>query len=350
MGVGPRIGGWRRRALVHCGRFVGGEGRGRGVLGDVARENREEVRSGAPGRQWELAIADLARRQHRAAGDDQLLALGLSRDAIRYRIKQGRLQRIHPGVVAIGPGPLHQRGRWWAALLACRPAPALSNLSCAAERGLAREFGRVHITVPRRTRIHLVGVTVHGARHLDPLDLDRSEDGLPMTALHRLMLDLAETLPFHRFEAIFEEADRRELIDLAAIAACMERNPGRRGLAPLGRLLADYLPVDGAGEGLPRAFQRFLAEEGFPPPVNEVLVSGHRVDCFWPEYGFVVELDSRDFHRHWRQQERDRARDGGMLRAGARSLRVTHHRLTHERGELIADLASVLPRTRARAA
>ncbi len=191
--------------------------------------------------------------------------------------------------------------------------------------------------------LRLNGVTVHSTRRLDPLDLTRSEDNLPITALHRTMLDLAETLPYDRFESIFEEADRRELLDLRAIAACMERNPGRRGLEPLGRLLADYLPVEGAGEGLPRDFQRFLAEEGFPPPVNEVLVSGHRVDCFWPEFGFVVELDSRAFHKH-HQQERDRARDGGVLRAGARSLRVTHHRLTREREELIADLASVLPR------
>ena len=209
-------------------------------------------------------------------------------------------------------------------------------------------MGNVHITVPYRTKRRLRGVTIHGCRHLDPLDLDRSEDGLPITALHRTLLDLAETLPFHRFEAIFEEADRRELLDFAALAACMERNPGRHGLKPLARLLDDYLPVDGAGEGLPRAFQRFLDEEGFPLPVNEVLVSGHRVDCFWPEFDFVVELDSRDFHRHWRQQERDRARDGGVLRAGARSLRVTHRRLTRERGELIADLAAVIPRIRRR--
>ena len=214
--------------------------------------------------------------------------------------------------------------------------------------GLAHEVAGVDITVPRRTKLRLRGVTVHSSRHLDPLDLTRSEDNLPITALHRLMLDLAETLPFDRFEAVFEEADRRELLDFAALRGCMKRNPGRHGLEPLGRLMADYLPVDGSGEGLHRAFQKFLHEEGFPLPLNEVLVSGHRVDCFWPQFDFVVELDSRDFHGHWRQQERDRARDGGVLRAGARSLRVTHRRLTRERGELIGDLASVLPRARGR--
>ena len=124
----------------------------------------------------------------------------------------------------------------------------------------------------------------------------------------------------------------------------MWRNPGRRGLKPLGRLLGDYLPVDGAGEGIATEFGRFLVEEGFPRPLTEVLVAGQIVDCFWPQFGLVVELDSRGYHRHWEQHERDRARDGGVLRAGLRSLRVTHRRITREREELIADLASVLPR------
>ena len=272
-----------------------------------------------------------------------MMRLGFARQAIRYRLKTERIQRIHPRVYAIGPGPLDQRGRWFAALLACRPSPALSHLSAAAEAGLAREFGGIHVTIPRRSPRKLDGVTVHRVRRLDPADVTRV-DGLPVTTLARTLLDLAESLPFARFEAIFEEADRRELLDLAAIDACMRRNPGRRGLEPLGRLLADYLPVEGANEGLERLFQRFLAEEGFPQPQTNVLVDGHLVDCHWPEHDFVVELDSRGFHTHWAQQERDKARDGRLLRAGVRSLRVTRHRITRERSELIADLSSQLPR------
>jgi len=194
--------------------------------------------------------------------------------------------------------------------------------------------------------MRLSGVTVHSARHLSALDLRRSEDALPITALHRTLLDLAETLSFGRFEAIVEAADRRELLDMAAIAACMERNPGRRGLKPMTLLLGDYLPVESAEEGIERAFQRFLAEEGFPAAQTNVLVAGQKVDCFWPEHRFVVELDSRDFHSRWKDAERDRARDGTMVRARLQHLRVTNRRMTRERGELVADLAAVLPRIR----
>ena len=312
----------------------------------MSPRGREELRSRVTGHaERERAIAALGARQHRVAGDDQLVTLGLSRDSIRYRIRVGRMQRLHPGVVVIGPGPLHQRGRWRGALIACRSGAALSNLSAAAEAdGLAAEVGGVHVTVPRLTSQRLRGVTIHSSRHLDPRDLTRSEDNLPITALHRTLLDLAETLSRERFEAIVEEVDRRELLDFDAIRACMRRNPGRRGLRPLGELLDIYVPVGGAGEGLPTEFNRFLHVEGFPPPFTEVLVAEQTVDCFWPEFNFVVELDSRGYHGHWRQQERDRARDGGLLRAGARSLRVTYHRLHNERHELIADLASILPR------
>lgn len=312
----------------------------------MSRENVPEGHiCGPPPAERERRLAELAVKQHRAVGDDQMLRLGFSRKAIRYRLGCQRFQRIHPGVLAIGPGPLDQLGRWWAALLACRPSPALSHLSAAADGGLAGELGAVHITLPRRSSRRLEGVVVHQARWIDPLDLTRTEDDLPVTALHRTLLDLAEILPYHRLGSIIEEADRRELLDLAALRACMDRSPGRRGLAPLARLLDDYLPVGGAKRGLERAFQRFLAEEGFPQPLKNVIVAGHEVDCHWPEHNFVVELDSREFHRHWRQQERDRARDGALLRASIPHLRVTHHRLSRERGELVADLASQLPRS-----
>lgn len=297
-------------------------------------------------REREIALAALAARQHRVVGDDQVIGLGFSRRAIRYRIDCGRMQRVHPGVLVVGPGALFQRGRWWAALLAGRPDPALSHLSSVAEQGLAEEVGPVHITVPRRTTQRLAGVTIHSARHLDRRDLTRSEDDLPRTALHRTLLDLAETLPFDRFEAIVEEADRRQWLDFGAIAGCMKRNPGRRGLKPLRALLADYLPVGDVNEGIERHFQVFLAEEGFPSAQHNVLVDGLLVDCYWPAHEFVVELDSRGRHRHWKQAERDRARDGTLLRGGRRWLRVTNHRLTRERGALIVDLAAVLPRQR----
>lgn len=318
-------------------------------MADVCRSDGVEHHPGytPPGTRDPIArerrLASLAARQSRAVGHDQLLALGYDYDAIRYRIRAGRLQRRHPGVYIVGPGNPDQRGGWFAALLAARPHPVLSHLSSAAKRGLARERGQVHVTTVSRSSHKLRGVTVHRARRLDSADVTRIDD-LPITTLARTLLDLAETEPFHRLEKIFEEADRRGDLDFDAIGACIARNPGRRGIRPLTRLLDDHLAVGNANEGLERLFQRFLVEEGFPQPHTNVLVAGLLVDCYWPAQNFVVELDSRDFHSHWAQQERDRVRDGTLLRAGVPSLRVTFRRIVKERNELVADLASQLPR------
>jgi len=208
---------------------------------------------------------------------------------------------------------------------------------------LARERGHVHVTTASRSTRELHGVTVHRTRRLDPADVTRI-DGLPVTTLARTLLDLAETLPFDRFERIFEEADRRKPLDLEDLRACVARNPGRRGLKGLARAVDLYLPVGDANEGLEWTFQRLLDEEGFPQPQMNVLVAGLLVDCYWPEARFVVGLDSRAFHTHWAQHERARVRAATLLRVGVTTLRVTHRRMTRERYELVADLASQVPR------
>jgi len=320
---------------------------------DVSWDPHRDDAKGRPGRsdqaiERERELARLAARQHRAVGHDQMVGLGFGRGAIARRLRASRIWRVHRGVYAVGPGPLDQLGRWYAALLACRPSPALSHLSAAAESGIAREVGGVHVSVPRHNPPALEGVTVHCVRRIDPLDLSRTPGGLPVTTLPRTLLDIAEIIPFARLESIAEEADRRRLLDLRALRECMERNPGRRGLKPLGRLIGDYLPTGTTNEGLERRFQRFLEEEGFPMPLTNVVVCELVVDCYWPACDLVVELDSREFHSHWRQQERDRARDGMLLRAGIAYLRVTERRLTRERDELRADLAAALSRAGSR--
>ncbi len=285
----------------------------------------------------ERRLARLARRQHGVVARDQLLVIGFGRSAISHRLRTGRLRLVHPSVYAVGSQPPSRRGRWFAALLATRPDPVLSHLSSAAAQELARERGTVNVTVARRASRRLEGVIVHRVRHLDPADVIRI-DGLPLTSLPRTLLDLAETEPFDRLKGIAETAERRERLDLGALRDCMERNPGRRGLAVLARLLDVYIPVGRTNEGLERRFQEFVAERGFPMPQCNVLVGGLLVDFWWPEAKLVVELDSRDFHAHWSAAERDRERNAKLMRLDIHTLRVTDRRLQRDRDVLAGDI------------
>jgi hypothetical protein len=51
-----------------------------------------------------------------------LRACGLSEAAIRRRVRDGRLHRLHLGVYAVGHPGVPLEGRFLAAVLACGPA------------------------------------------------------------------------------------------------------------------------------------------------------------------------------------------------------------------------------------
>ena len=74
-------------------------------------------------------LARLAARQHGIVSRNQLLVLGLDADRIAYRIEVGRLHRLYRGVYAVGHVHLTQRGRWLAAVVACRVPGGESVLS-----------------------------------------------------------------------------------------------------------------------------------------------------------------------------------------------------------------------------
>src|SRR4051794_23671924 len=76
-------------------------------------------------------VAQIAARQHGVVRLAQLLWARLTRDAIRHRVKSGRLHRLYRGVYAVGHTGLSEKGRMLAAVCACGPGPALSHLCCA---------------------------------------------------------------------------------------------------------------------------------------------------------------------------------------------------------------------------
>src|SRR4051812_16149790 len=100
-------------------------------------------------RPFDFAIAVLAERQHGVVGHLQLVALGLSRQAINWRVRAGRLHRVHQGVYAVGHRRLTQRGRWMAAVLAGGDGAVLSHRSAAALWQLLPSRGATHITTSR---------------------------------------------------------------------------------------------------------------------------------------------------------------------------------------------------------
>jgi hypothetical protein len=270
----------------------------------------------------------LAARQHGVVSARQLQGLGLSGSGIRSRVTRGRLVRLHRGVYAVGHASLRAEGHWMAAVLACGDGAVLSHRSAAALwdiRATAR--ARAEITVPGSARRSRAGIDVHGSSTLAPHDAVRIEE-IPTTSLARTLLDLSETVDRQALERAFDRAETLRLLDMRALADVMRRNPGRRGLAPLGALLADLDPARRLTRSqLERRFVALCDRAGLPRPfVNaHLLLEGNYVeaDFHWPRHRLVAETDGWATHGTRGAFQRDRRRDQLLLRAGYRTVRFT---------------------------
>ena len=231
----------------------------------------------------------------------QLLDAGLNADAIAYRLKVGRLHRLHRGVYAVGHRPPSPHARAMAAVLACGPRAVLSHRSAAALWAVTPPWrGPVEVTAPtdrRHPTIH-----THRSRTLTPADTT-VHYGIPVTTPARTLRDLHHVLSTRSLTRAVNEARIKRLIAQTA------------GTAPTRSILEDE-------------FLRFIDRHGLPRPEVNQRIAGHEVDAVWRDRRLIVELDGHTFHRH--AFEQDRERDADLLAVGFAVLRITHRRLTEQ--------------------
>ncbi len=162
----------------------------------------------------------------------QLLALGASTKAVRSAGHSGRLL-VDPrfrGVYAVGRPATTIQSRFMATVLSCGDGAVLSHTSLAAHAELLPyrpgdpvDVSSVSWLAPTPARV------VHQLRR--PLHPSHRcvLDGIPVTTLPRLIIDLAETAP-RNLERALNEAHYRYDLTLAAIREAASRAPGRHAL------------------------------------------------------------------------------------------------------------------------
>jgi very-short-patch-repair endonuclease len=270
----------------------------------------------------------------------QLIALGLSEQAIQHRIGKGRLHQIERGIYAVGRRDLTRRGRWTAAVLGCGSRAALSHRSAAALWGIGTEGSAgIEISVPFASPRRRPEVLVHRRPKLRPTDVTVL-DGIPVTLPVRTLIDLATRLKPAALDRAINEADRLELTDPEALFAALDAYPGQRGVGALRALLGDrsFRLTDSE---LERRFLPLATRAGLPMPLTGQQLNGFKVDFYWPELRLVVETDGLRYHRTPAQQERDRIRDQTHTAAGLTPLRFTHRQVCSEPRRVVAVLRSV---------
>jgi uncharacterized protein DUF559 len=272
----------------------------------------------------------------------QLRDIGVSRNAIRHRLAQGRLHAIHRGVYAVGHRRLTRDGRWLGAVLAAGAGAVLSHRAAAALWGIWRSE-RLEVTAPSyRARR---AIDVHASRL--PQDEVTAHLGIPVTTVPRTLLDLAAVLPAHQVERAANEAQYQGHASRLSLADMVDRYPRRQGIKTI-RAVLDQLQI---GTTITRSelesrFLDFLRTTGLPlPSLNAWLHLRDRwieCDCVWQDQRLVVELDGHAAHHTRAAFERDRARDRALTTNGWRTVRVTWRQLHQEPEALAADLRKIL--------
>jgi Transcriptional regulator, AbiEi antitoxin len=295
-------------------------------------------------------LVALASRQHGVVSLRQLLQLGFSRDAIRARVRTGRLLPLHRGVYAVGHLALTGRSKDLAAVLACGPEALLSHRSAGKLWGILHtSTARIEVTAPR-SRGPREGVVVHRSRviHAD----DRAiRDATPVTSLARTVVDLAEVLSEPWLGDAVNEAEVQRLFDLSAVEAALGRVPGRKGRHRLSRVLAAYQPEPVL---LRNEAERLLFElcerHDLPRPLANVSVAGHDLDLFWPDGNLGVEFDGFAVHGTRRAFHRDRQKDRQLAGLDIHVARVTSRDLQGDGSVLAGELGRALNVRRMRVA
>jgi hypothetical protein len=287
----------------------------------------------------------LSRRQHGVVTRAQLLALGFGDNAIRHRVKRGRLHRVAPGIYSVGRRDLTGEGRWMAAVLACGEDAMLSHSSAGALWGIAAERGaRIDVSIRGPRRCTRPGLGVRTRPSLNPRHVTRRK-GIPVTTVVRTLVDLATELAPRHLERAVNDADKLDLVDPEALRVALDDHTGEPGVKPL-RVLLDRDTFRLSDRELEVLFRPIAAAAGLPTPQTKIFVNGFEVDFFWPELGLVVETDGFRYHRTPSTQSRDALRDQTHTASGLTPLRFSHRQVKYEPGRVRRVLADTAGRLR----
>ena len=288
------------------------------------------------GRVWAIA-----RRDHDVVTFEELRALGYSEQAIRHRVKKGRLHRQAHGVYSVGSPNLSKYGRLMVAIKRCGPGAVLSHLSAAVLWGLwKREPREITVTVPRARNPRAKGVSRRDLpeRHVT------THHGIPVTTVLRTLIDLATIVSREETERLIGQADAMNLLRADTLREQLDGETCRGA-----RILKDILDRDSyvlTHSELERLLVPIALGAGLGKPTSQKRFGKHRVDFYFAEPNLVVECNSLRYHRTALQQRKDAERTHAHLMAGRSAVAFTHFQVKYERG-YVAEVLSASAARRA---
>jgi very-short-patch-repair endonuclease len=286
----------------------------------------------------DVKVARLAARQHGVLSVAELLACGLSPDAIATRASNGRLHPMHRSVYAVGHANPTLEGCYLAAVKACGEGAVLGLWSGAMLENIIRWEDRYPDVLvlgdraPRHPRINGHRTSYLPAHHVTTVR------GIPVTTAARTLLDLAAVLPERRLRRAVRQAQYLKLTTVTSLVAMLHGPGPTRGRKKLAQFLAaGAAPTQSELEDV---VLDLILRGGFAHPlVNAPLyIAGRRIvpDFLWPEQRLVIEADG-PHHDDPLERAADLERQRILEAHGYRVIRVTweqaiaHPAATHRR-------------------
>ncbi|HET9591837.1 MAG TPA: hypothetical protein VFP17_02875 [Solirubrobacterales bacterium] len=168
-----------------------------------------------------------------------------------------------------------------------------------------------------------------------------------MTAVPRVLLDLAIRARPEQLEGYLERAEDRDLLDVRAVEDLLGRSGGHRGRGRLARAMAIYRPDPAFTRSkFEQRFRQAVNAAGLPAPSMNFNIAEFELDAYWPDFRFAVELDLFETHGSRAAFERDRRRQEELKLLGVEMIRVTGPRFKREPRAVLRNLGALFERRR----
>ena len=272
----------------------------------------------------DVLVARTAARQHGVVSYAELVACGLSHDAIFVRVRNGRLHPLHKGVYAVGHANVTLDGCYLAAVKACGDGAVLCGRSAAVTLNIIRWEDRypdvlvLGDSAPQHPRIN-----GHRTSYL-PREHVTMVRGIPVTTAERTLLDLAGVLSARALRRAVRQAQFLKLTTVRSLVAALHGPGPRRGRKQLARIIGtEAAPTQSELEDI---VLDLILRAGFVhPSVNAPLfLDGRRIvpDLRWPRERLVIEADG-PHHDDPFERAADKERQRILEAHGYRVIRVT---------------------------
>jgi very-short-patch-repair endonuclease len=271
----------------------------------------------------------------------------LGRPAVRWRLASGRWRLVTARVLVTQSGPMTERQRLWASLLAAGDGAVLAGMTAARLSGLAGFDDRqIYVLIPGSRHIRRPpGVVVHRSRLLGAADVHPTRQP-PRTRLARSLVDAAAWAGTERTaRAILAAGVQQRLVTPAQLTHVLQRCQRVPRRALMRTTLAD---VEGGAEALSELdFCDLVRRFGLPEPDRQFRREDSQgcrwLDAVWDDARLVAEIDGR-WHMDARAWWADMQRDNELTIDGYRVLRFPAFAVRDHPEAVAGQIAAALRR------